>query len=69
MRDYRQCLSLSCRVSPLGKGDFYPRWGHFYPRGVIFIRARASLALLSLRENEGLLVVYNFCRSTMMGRC
>ena len=56
MRDYRQSLSLSRRVSP-------------FSRGVIFTRARASLALLSLRENEGLLVVYNFCSSTMMGRC
>ena len=27
-------------------------------RGVIFMRARVSLALLSLRKNEGLLVVY-----------
>ena len=29
-------------------------------RGVIFTRARVSLALLSLRKNEGLLVVYNY---------
>ena len=29
-------------------------------RGVIFTRARVSLALLSLRKNGGLLVVYPF---------
>ena len=31
----------------------------FFSRGVIFTRARASLALLSLKKNGGLLVVYN----------
>ena len=30
-----------------------------FSRGVIFTRARVSLALLSLRKNGGLLVVYN----------
>ena len=30
---------------------------HLYSRGVIFTHARVSLALLSLRKNEGLLVV------------
>ena len=29
-----------------------------FSRGVIFTRARVSLALLSLRKNGGLLVVY-----------
>ena len=29
-----------------------------FSRGMIFTRARVSLALLSLRQNEGLLVVY-----------
>ena len=46
-----------------------PAASRLFSRLVIFTRARASLALLSLRENEGLLVVYNFCSSTMMGRC
>ena len=37
----------TCRVSP-------------FSRGVIFTRARVSLDLPSLRENEGLLMVYLF---------
>ena len=32
-----------------------------FSRGVIFTRARVSLALLSLRKNGGLLVVYYAC--------
>ena len=32
--------------------------GRLFSRGVIFTRARVSLALLSLRKNGGLLVVY-----------
>ena len=31
-----------------------------FSRGVIFTHARVSLALLSLRKNGGLLVVYTF---------
>ena len=34
-------------------------------RGVIFTRARVSLALLSLRKNGGLLVVYDFVGGEM----
>ena len=36
---------------------------HFFSRGVIFTRARVSLALLSLRKNGGLLVVYAGCHA------
>ena len=45
MRDYRQFFSLpaACRL---------------FSGGVIFTRVRVSLALLSLRKNGGLLVVY-----------
>ena len=32
---------------------------HLFSRGVIFTRAHVSLALLSLRKNGGLLVVYS----------
>ena len=39
------------------RGDVSP-----FSRGVIFTRARVSLALLSLRENGGLLVVYQSLR-------
>ena len=46
-----------------------PRRVSPFLREVILTRARASLALLSLRENEGLLAVYNFCSSTMTGTC
>ena len=46
-----------------------PRRVSPFSRGVILTRARASLALLSLKENEGLLAVYNFCSSTMTGVC
>ena len=55
-REYEGPQTLSCRVSP-------------FSRGVIFTRACALLALLSVRENEGLLVVYNFCSSTMTASC
>ena len=51
------------------KAFLSPRRASPFSRGVIFSRARASLALLSLRENEGLLVVYNFCSSTVTGTC
>ena len=46
-----------------------PAASRLFSRLVIFTRARASLALLSLRENEGLLVVYNFYSSTVTGSC
>ena len=36
----------------------FPRRVSAFSRGVIFTRVRLSLALLYLRENEGLLVVY-----------
>ena len=34
-----------------------------FSRGVIFTRARLSLALLALRKNGGLLVVYNVVKN------
>ena len=36
------------------------RKGYIRSRGVIFTHAHVSLALISLRENGGLLVVYHF---------
>ena len=51
------------------KAFLSPRCVSSFSRGVIFTRARASLALLSLRENDRLLVVYDFCSSTMTGTC
>ena len=43
------------------KCDTRPAARRLFSRGMIFTRARVSLALLSLRENGGLLVVYIPC--------
>ena len=48
-------FSLPPRLAFLGWGDFHPR-------------SRFACSAI-LRENEGLLVVYNFCSSTMTGTC
>ena len=43
---------------PREKGETRQGERSVFSRGVIFTRARVSLALLSLRKNGGLLVVY-----------
>ena len=46
------------------ENDFFslPAACHLFSRGLIFTRARVLLALLSLRKNGGLLVVYIECQ-------
>ena len=47
------------KITPREKSRFsLPAACRLFSRGVIFTRARVSLALLSLRKNGGLLVVY-----------
>ena len=48
------------KITPPEKGRHVPLPAacRLFSRGVIFPRARVSLALLSLRKNKGLLVVY-----------
>ena len=55
----------SLRVTPrekrrhtAGREEKCPAASRLFSRGVIFTRARISLALLFLRKNGGLLVVY-----------
>ena len=52
------------KITPREKGDtkifLSSHRVSSFSRGMIFMRARASLALLSLRTNGGLLVVYVF---------
>ena len=50
------------------KGNFLfrPRRVSPFSRVLIFTRARVSLALLSLRKNEGLLVVYKISKTTTL---
>ena len=46
------------KTTPREKGDSLPAACGLFSRGVIFTRARVSLARISLRTNGGLLVVY-----------
>ena len=76
LRDSRESKTQVCvKITPCEKGG--KRWGernmiyiflslpvayHLFSRGMIFTRARVSLALISPRKKEGLLVVYKaFC--------
>ena len=46
------------RRDAAGREEGSPAASRLFSHGVIFTRARTSSALLSVRENEGLLVVY-----------
>ena len=55
------------KFKSLGFVSFFslPAECRLFSRGVIFMRARVSLALLTLKKNGGLLVVYVKCQPSI----